>query len=79
MCFRSAEAQQGERSRVLNSGIIILLIPPLLMLGGIIWFAWRRSRQQAAGKGVRSGNAEAEMAFATDKADHRRREAVPEA
>ncbi len=47
MCFRTAEAQQGERSRVLNSGIVILLIPPLLVLSGIVWYAWRRNKQQA--------------------------------
>ena len=47
MCFRTAEAQQGERSRVLNSGIVILLIPPLVVLAGIIWFAWRRDKQQS--------------------------------
>jgi hypothetical protein len=47
MCFRTAEAQQGERSRVLNSGIVILLLPPLVVLAGIIWFAWRRNKQQA--------------------------------
>jgi hypothetical protein len=47
MCFRTAEAQQGERSRALNAGIITLLIPPLVLLAGIIWLAWRRDRQRA--------------------------------
>ena len=47
MCFRTAEAQQGERAKVLNSGIIILIVPPLLTLVGIVWFAWRRNKQQA--------------------------------
>jgi len=31
MCFRTAAAQQGERSHVLNTGILILLIPPVLI------------------------------------------------
>ena len=44
MCFRTAEAQQGERSRVLNSGIVILLIPPLLVLAAILWLAWRSEK-----------------------------------
>ena len=78
MCFRTAEAQQGERSRVLNSGIILLLIPPLAILGGIIWFAWRRNRQQAAEIVVRSENAEAAMAFTTAEADRRRDQAIIE-
>jgi preprotein translocase subunit YajC len=52
MCYRTAEAQQGARSRVLNSGILILLLPPVLLMAGIIWFAWRRNRQQAPEKAV---------------------------
>ena len=36
-------AQQLERSRILNEGIIVLLIPPLLILFGLIWMARRRS------------------------------------
>jgi hypothetical protein len=43
MCFRTAAAQQLERSRVLNSGIVILLIPPILVLGLILFLAWRKS------------------------------------
>ncbi|HYA17087.1 MAG TPA: hypothetical protein VEF06_06455 [Bryobacteraceae bacterium] len=43
MCFRTAAAQQAERSRVLNSGIVILLIPPLAILAGILLLAWRKS------------------------------------
>ncbi len=39
MCFRTAAAQQLERSRVLNSGIVILLIPPILVLGLILFLA----------------------------------------
>ncbi len=44
MCYRTAAAQQAERSRVLNSGIAILLIPPVLVLAGILLLAFRRSR-----------------------------------
>ena len=43
MCFRTAAAQQLERSRVLNSGILILLIPPIVVLGLILVMAWRKS------------------------------------
>lgn len=42
MCYRTAAAQQVERSRVLNSGILILLIPPVLVLAGILLLAFRR-------------------------------------
>jgi len=43
MCFRTAAAQQGERSRVFNSGILVLLIPPLLILGLFALLAWRKN------------------------------------
>ncbi len=47
MCYRTAAAQQAERSRVLNSGILILLIPPILVLVGLLLLAVRRSRTVA--------------------------------
>jgi hypothetical protein len=42
MCYRTAAAQQVERSRVLNSGILILLIPPVLVLALILLLAFRK-------------------------------------
>ena len=42
MCFRTAAAQQGERSAVLNRGIVILIIPPVLVLAGILLLAYRK-------------------------------------
>ena len=44
MCYRTAAAQQLARSRVLNSGILILLVPPILVLAGILFLAFRKSR-----------------------------------
>ena len=44
MCYRTAAAQQWARSRVLDSGIIILLVPPILVLAGILFLAFRKSR-----------------------------------
>jgi hypothetical protein len=43
MCFRNAAAQQVARSRVLNEGIVVLLIPPLVIFFGLVWLARRRS------------------------------------
>ena len=43
MCFRTAAAQQMERARVLNFGILIMLIPPILILAGFLFLAWRRN------------------------------------
>jgi hypothetical protein len=46
MCFRTAAAQQLERSRVLNHGIIVLLIPPLVILFGLLWLARRQDTRR---------------------------------
>jgi len=45
MCYRTAHAQQAERSRVLNSGILILGAPPFLILAGFIAFVFRRDER----------------------------------
>jgi hypothetical protein len=47
MCFRTAAAQQSERARVLNAGIIIMLIPPLLILGGFVLLFYVRRKTYA--------------------------------
>jgi hypothetical protein len=43
MCYRTAAAQQAERSRVLNHGILILLVPPVLILAGLLLLAYRKN------------------------------------
>ena len=43
MCQRTAAAQQWERAQVLNTGIFVLLIPPVLILAGIAYLAFKRS------------------------------------
>lgn len=47
MCFRTAAAQQMERARVLNFGIIIMLIPPILILAGFLLLCWKRNTTYA--------------------------------
>jgi hypothetical protein len=42
MCYRTAHAQQDARSRVLNSGILILGAPPFLILAGFVAFVFRK-------------------------------------
>lgn len=46
MCYRTAAAQQTERSNVLNTGIIILLIPPFLIVVGILLRARASSKKE---------------------------------
>ena len=45
MCYRTAHAQNEARSRVLNSGILILGAPPFLILAGFIAFVFTRSER----------------------------------
>jgi hypothetical protein len=47
MCFRTAAAQSAARARVLNLGIIILVIPPVLILAGFMWLCYKRSNAYA--------------------------------
>jgi len=47
MCFRTAAAQQMERARILNFGILIMLIPPIAILAGFLLLAWRRNTSYA--------------------------------
>lgn len=44
MCFRTAAAQNAERARVMNMGIIIMLIPPVLILVGFMVLCYKRSK-----------------------------------
>jgi hypothetical protein len=44
MCFRTAKAQNQERSRVMNLGILLLGGPPFLILAGFIGYVFRRDR-----------------------------------
>jgi hypothetical protein len=47
MCFRTAAAQQMERARVLNTGILIMLVPPVAILAGFVWLLWKRNAASA--------------------------------
>ncbi|MGH9657976.1 MAG: hypothetical protein ACRD96_05490 [Bryobacteraceae bacterium] len=42
MCQRTAAAQNLERARVLNFGILLLMIPVVLIVGGFLYLMWRR-------------------------------------
>jgi hypothetical protein len=44
MCYRTAHAQNGARSRVMNSGILILGAPPVLILAGFIAFVFSKDK-----------------------------------
>ncbi len=48
MCYRTAAAQQAERSNVLNTGILILLVPPLVVIGGIFARARASSKKRSS-------------------------------
>ncbi|MBM3812880.1 MAG: hypothetical protein FJW20_14745 [Acidimicrobiia bacterium] len=44
MCGRTAAAQNSARVEVLQQGIIILVIPPVVILTGFLVLLWRRRR-----------------------------------
>jgi len=44
MCYRTAHAQNNQRSRVMNAGILVLGAPPFLILAGFVVLLRRRSR-----------------------------------
>ena len=41
MCARNAAGQDGRALAALNSGIFVLLIPPVAIMGGILFVAFR--------------------------------------
>ena len=45
MCKRSAEAQNAERARRMNQGILVLALPPVFIIGAILM----RARRQMGG------------------------------
>jgi hypothetical protein len=42
MCNRTAGAQSLARAAVLNKGIVVLLIPPIVILAGLTWYALKK-------------------------------------
>ena len=44
MCARTAAAQSEARMQVMMNGVIVLLIPPVLILSGFLYLAWRRRK-----------------------------------
>ena len=43
MCYRTAHAQNEARSRVLNTGILLLGAPPFLILAGFVGYVFHRN------------------------------------
>jgi len=45
MCYRTAQSLDAARGRVLNSGILVLGAPPLLLLTGFALLIRRRNQR----------------------------------
>jgi hypothetical protein len=43
MCYQTASQQGAKGMAALNAGILILLLPPVAILGCISWIAYRRA------------------------------------
>jgi len=61
MCFRTAAAQEAARARVMNLGIIIMLIPPVAILAGFMVLCYKRRHTYAVGEPVETLVAEPEL------------------
>ena len=44
MCYRTAHAQNEQRAKVLDMGILILGAPPFLILAGFVAFVFSRNK-----------------------------------
>jgi len=44
MCFRTAQSQNQARARVLNAGILVLGVPPVVILAGFLVYLKKRDR-----------------------------------
>ncbi len=62
MCFRTAAAQQAERAKVLNLGIIIMLIPPILILAGFLALCYKRRKTYDVTEPAETAPVEQELA-----------------
>jgi hypothetical protein len=62
MCFRTAAAQNAARARVMNLGIIIMLIPPIVILAGFLVLCYKRRQTYADVEPVDTAAAEQEFA-----------------
>ena len=45
MCYDSAKQQSAEAASALNTGILVLLLPSLLLFGGVVVTAFRRREE----------------------------------
>lgn len=61
MCFRTAAAQQAERAKVMNLGIVIMLIPPILILAGFMALCYKRSKSYAVAESPEAAPADHEL------------------
>ena len=61
MCFRTAAAQQAERAKVLNLGIVIMLIPPIVILAGFVALCYKRSKTYAVAESAEAAPADHEL------------------
>jgi hypothetical protein len=69
MCFRTAAAQNAERAKVMNLGIIIMLIPPILILAGFMALCYKRRQTYAVTETAAPVPVERELAeaFSSDR------------
>ena len=55
MCYQTA-AQAAQGLHALNMGILILLLPPLAIIGGISWAVYQRRDEPGAARDAATGS-----------------------
>lgn len=70
MCFRTAAAQNAARAHIMNLGILIMGIPPILILVGFLVLCYRRSKTYADAEPVQVAPAERKLAPTLELVSH---------
>ncbi len=71
MCFRTAAAQNSARAHIMNMGILIMGIPPVLILVGFLVLCYYRSKTYADAGPAAPGEQTLAQAFQLSSANSR--------
>ena len=71
MCFRTAAAQNNARAQVMNLGIIIMLIPPIVILAGFMVLCYKRRTTYAVQDPDPILDAGAELTLSSPRSSYR--------
>lgn len=56
LCYTQAASATAKFIQALRSGILVLIIPPMLMSAGIVWLAYRKRNQFKSPDAIHESN-----------------------